>query len=902
MFHNSCKYFQLSFLFEFSELGVRFIASSHSFFLETFHNPTKFETMDELMDEDDLDLDTNPNLEDEDTLMYHLVLPRELPQSTAPNLWLREYEMVERMSDLSREWREWLPNQTIQLLTTLKRFHKDRTPEDICKKIIELRPGDNFAIFVRSQHCALVINVPADETANNVQNVIVSAFPGCLESKEVYSHSSDIEVMTVFIVSFLNLRNMCLLNIVQSSEINRILTHSFCLQFNYPERSVNVKFTHMLRSREFANQLCVLNEIPTLGDKRLDWVSKWLIALLMDETSTMTTEAEFPRITKKIRDEIWGNSVSYFRRSTFYMSLKAIVHHSLTLQLGAGAGKTLYKIFMLKFLAGTCDPYIGCTRFNIDLLSQMSAKLARRIEKLSNMMIADDDNLADLFNETINVAKDTIKRIHKKIDAQITTKLKIVEKHAKLPVLCGLDFEADICYKTRKLEERTKTRDQNATQAAENGFKPAIFITYERYIGTFNRSLPNPEVISTVPKSSIAERIFWIDFERLVLYRMKIGDNIPSFEHVRTWSIAYAQFTASKYNNNQLFISRMTLVRLKLIAMLDEQATKNFPLLKEHYSGIIPEIINDLLLPQSEDMKIAHEVEQYFRRRDDRAIDPSLIAEKGVTENSFSVKYAKDDLDMQQTLNEISLRDKLEIERKENEWKTGREKAATLLRDASAMTCDTGRNNSHSHKCRRCTLRAQANDVEIRQYEHLLPNDETLQLGIVFEIKIPEEIACLRDILYSFAEYSHGESKKLSIKSNWQDQISPYIIMSGSKCEYVQLGSTVKPTLETLKVFECSMSRIIVQNGSNCIFHAKHRAIPTLSTVRIKKMCTFDARNEFKELQWTLHGTNHNENSVLASQNRCSTDLKLSDYKNFGSLRADGYRCQVREILGKSVA
>lgn len=152
----------------------------------------------------------------------------------------------------------------------------------------------------------------------------------------------------------------------------------------------------MLRSQEFANQLCVLCEGLPADHNHPDCVSKWLPTLLMNDKSAACLD--FPHITKKIRDEILGESkTNFFRRSSFYMSVKAILQHSLTLHLGAGAGKVLYKIIMLNFLADQCAPYTECNQFDIDLLSQMIAKLARRIEKLAAMTV--EDKMTKVFNE-----------------------------------------------------------------------------------------------------------------------------------------------------------------------------------------------------------------------------------------------------------------------------------------------------------------------------------------------------------------------------------------------------------------------------------------------------------------------------------------------------------------------
>lgn len=71
----------------------------------------------------------------------------------------------------------------------------------------------------------------------------------------------------------------------------------------------------MLRSEDFANQLCMLNDKFPIEYNGLDFVSKWLPTLLMDDESTPATKEEFPIITKKVRDEVLGNEGDCFRRS-----------------------------------------------------------------------------------------------------------------------------------------------------------------------------------------------------------------------------------------------------------------------------------------------------------------------------------------------------------------------------------------------------------------------------------------------------------------------------------------------------------------------------------------------------------------------------------------------------------
>lgn len=229
----------------------------------------------------------------------------------------------------------------------------------------------------------------------------------------------------------------------------------------------------MLRSEKFANQLCLLCEqLPIEDSKHRNHVTKWLMTVLADQQSTTASANEFPTITKKIRDESLGETHSnYFRRSSYYMSVKVLLQHNLTMQLGASTGKFIYKIVMLKFLIQMCAFYENsdCDAFNIDLLSQMIAKLARRIEKISDIIpkkITKD--MADFYDKSIEEAKNTIAIIRGKIDRQIQFIQEEDELNANLRPLTGLDFELDICQRMPTLREYLCERLDDTLQNGSN--------------------------------------------------------------------------------------------------------------------------------------------------------------------------------------------------------------------------------------------------------------------------------------------------------------------------------------------------------------------------------------------------------------------------------------------------
>lgn len=201
----------------------------------------------------------------------------------------------------------------------------------------------------------------------------------------------------------------------------------------------------MLLSEEFANQLSLLHDELPIATEHRNYISKWLMTLLTDEKSTTASTDEFP--VKKIRDDSLGErKKDYFRRSAFYMSVKVMLQHNLTMHLSTELGPFVYKIVMLKFLIDMCTSYKhpDCTEFNIDLMSQMIAKMARRIDKLLHRKSKTiTPHITDFYNDVISETTQNIQLIRRKIDQQIQSIQCENDEIARLPPLNDLNFKVD---------------------------------------------------------------------------------------------------------------------------------------------------------------------------------------------------------------------------------------------------------------------------------------------------------------------------------------------------------------------------------------------------------------------------------------------------------------------------
>lgn len=120
-------------------------------------------------------------------------------------------------------------------------------------------------------------------------------------------------------------------------------------------------------------------------------------------------------------------------------------------------------------------------------------------------------------------------------------------------------------------------------------------------------------------------------------------------------------------------------------------------------------------------------------------------------------------------------------------------------------------------------------------------------------------------------------------------------------CNDIQLGS-----IQASEHFEKELHvdkdfwNFVVSNKYDCIFHSSDFGglvnDMTDSLIKPRFTLSVEKNSKYKALQWTITGTTHTQNEVLARQSECSHELSLVEFKNFGSLRADGHRLQWRKL------
>lgn len=541
------------------------------------------------------------------------------------------------------------------------------------------------------------------------------------------------------------------------------------------------------------------------------------------------------------------------------------------------------------------------------MVAQLLAKMARRIEKLKRYDTNSDDKRI-VVEDACKIISKVRQRINKEKENLETTDV----NSRKLQPLKSLKFDEDVHQKVPKLRNYLAIRKKEKTPQQDQ-IKVKLITTQWNRHSFDSTDPPNLEYfdelngVKSKEKKEIGTGLILSDFENFVLYKIDLNaytqyDSVV----VRLWSFKYGSIAHEYYkHDDELGMSRMHLTQMKLLAILDKAVTHKHPMYKLHRSGINPAIFDTMLLPHRCDMEIANELQTYFRKRNKPTQTgqklPGLLESEQITKETFAAKFAASDEEMQDLRKLIGEKDKLNMFLAKKMFDNGMHK----LR----MMCNRYRRMEHKHtqldgakRCVKCKLM-----VKAARYQKWLPSDENQQNAVVFELMIPTEIACLRDVLFDVVSLFHKEPPKVwQIHEKWTEmpQLSSF---NKSTCsERVFLGSSEKSSIARDSQVQLKLGMTFQnftrENEHNCVYYALSSGLKTHLHTDTDKQSNMD--NTFKTekgsphscLEWVMKG-NITENEVLANQYNRPKNITLTEYNNFGSLRASGYRLQLHKLL-----
>lgn len=699
---------------------------------------------------------------------------------------------------------------------------------------------------------------------------------------------------------------------------------------SFPTISISIPFDNFLKSMPFAEQLSLLDEyqydkaMPKAKKSREEvieirnvadpmYVSKWLLSFLTNKDSNVVTGKDFPKTVKKIRDDVIfeGGELPY-RRSGLWMTMKVALRLNLEIELERDAANCTYKIMQIHLASKMCEFLLRSEYQTIDtgLAMHMLAKVARKIEKLSTTLegSVDKSNCEPLYSLVMSSSKETIFKVREKVDLQFHELDLFDRRKALLRPLGHMNFQCDSIHQLPSLTTYLAAKLTSAKSTSKNrGIQEPKQIPRHRV-----DVLSFPNFGFTAVTTEVNLSLLLADIENWVCDNSAkcTAENVLS---LRDLAVNYGVAAKKHYKDDPLGGSRMIFTILQIIRTLDEIATEEYTLLEQHHCGINPNIIEDLLLPSRNQLEVASDLESYFEQRNSEASFPALNAEATVTDESFAYRYAETNAEMKDLRQTILAFEEKKVTAKMEEVSEARlriqrwkEEAKGLEHEFTEVWSTYKFKTVHSRQCKLCRLTKKWTKCKVKIYERAIHNIEHCQYAIAFELIVPTEISCLRDVLHFVAHeflFTAKSDNELNIRGNWIDyeQISSHREVWDRQ---VHLGSTSLLYLGSHYAknihAEADDSSFVVNNGYNCVYYGPDgmELFNDIEKQTVKRFCTFnvESNSPYRNLQWTLSNTNHFQNEVLASQSDCPIELTLSEYIQFGSLRSDGHRLQMRNI------
>lgn len=173
-------------------------------------------------------------------LVTHVVLPRDISKKILNDAEKQDHMLIDRMTKTIEESTFCIPDRIVTTFRRFKQVHSDCSAQNVSEQINGLEPGDTFAMLIRNVKCVFMIHRPCvdakyenidssdsesshtsdsaesrSQCADKSEMVTIASFPSAIDPKDIYSHSSDLQV--IFIYYFFH-----------SVETNAII---FCSQF-----------------------------------------------------------------------------------------------------------------------------------------------------------------------------------------------------------------------------------------------------------------------------------------------------------------------------------------------------------------------------------------------------------------------------------------------------------------------------------------------------------------------------------------------------------------------------------------------------------------------------------------------------------------------------------------------
>jgi hypothetical protein len=612
-------------------------------------------------------------------------------------------------------------------------------------------------------------------------------------------------------------------------------------------------------------------------------------------------------VTKRVADRVlWKNALLPWRRSPKWLIIRVALQ--TTFQALQAESICSYKMFLAYLLAVVLNE--GRSRqIAPHLLSFMSAKIARRVYKIQDVVSAHEGSSVVSF--IVTALKST--RVH--LDALAAC----VHEEQAVP----LAWTAPSSKELKIAQELTLVNSRSFLHAAHRRLAQLeavddVFdsVAFENTLIAKYRSI----TASTIPPKLLEDGSFedrllsLIAVERWVVEDMSAWSRSPQYSTSKLVNMirVHIRATFKSYKSNPELFSRSLIMILEMWVILDQQAVDNIPLLSSYSPEISPDLLSPLILPSLAQMRRLHAIEQYLQSRHTASIHGSAIYNRFPGGHSFAVCYFNSSPALGILRNKIIREaerkrdEKLrELKEKNNELQRLRDRVATM--SCSYQTQVDRRGNvkqSHRNPCSRCDILKKATRMKIEVFEWPLPEEENASKAVVFELQPPSIYAAWRSVIHALLD-AMSPSPTKSQKAEVKVHLGGYVSLR-SHLRQPQDGSELSLASSTKSFLGSHYKMKSVASEDSVIkrhpldlqlFDKSSQAWLQCPSPELRKLCSYQLPDgPYRPLQWALCSTMHTSNEIIASQSSCPRELSLHEWDSFAHIRS-GHRLQWRNIL-----
>ncbi|CAF0948665.1 unnamed protein product, partial [Didymodactylos carnosus] len=826
-----------------------------------------------------------------ESILNHLFLPLYLPSSANDDYLIQhdhrnEYKLLECITEFLKSLEKKLALPTFStLINCIERWSVIQNPKNCSVSnlqltIEQLAPGDFLSLYFHAQNAAVLIEI--DE--NSLNQPLVSSWQVLLPIQTV---TSSLEPhISCFPVPIFRLSNRTQL----SSRVHCELLVDFMKN--------TIEYSKSFKSS------CSFNEIRDVPVAH--YVCEWWIMQLQGIKIENNSNPCY-QFKKKHRDHIrWNSAQLPFRRSGLWMTIKVVLHTILNKRLG-NIGHIVYKLLITSFLT-----HIIFTQHNpTDLLMHCIRKIVRRLNKIEVLLSSTNSN--DM-NEWIRYIKEEIKlkidRIFPKSD--FSKSIEMNEKTNKswsifrrqldhIQVYQHSCTELKAYLNTHRSNEpynmfscASNSNDSTLSNVNQVDYIPSIEVLTNKCNYSIGISLTRVEIwvgsclkqwINGPSSSNIQENRFDI--------------LLHFFENYQ--SVALNHYCPNANSTDSIGYSRFILTSLTIIYFMHKKLChdERFERLKFHTIDI-PNLLNlfeYLILPNREDMIRARGLYDYFSQYKQKPY-PDLFKdiESG---NAFGVDFAARSASMSDSLRKIRAQSERDKQDKIQEVNNAKERYRQLIDTASRFECEC-RIYRYNRQCDLCSILKQANNIQVHIYECPVPSSHESSLAVIFELQMPIEMRCYRDIVWQFINRLHSQPQNnmyewLKVPPH-AGKLNPFY--SGPTNCKVKLVSSTKSITQTHYSTPPSITSTPVEE----FLYENSLLVQISPTKPIKfesECCMLTPQlnhPDYKHLQFTISNTQFVQNSVIAQLSNCPLRMKPAQHVEFGSFRS-GHRLQWWNLL-----